>query len=116
MIEIYNESDFLFLHLNDFNVHKRVLPSKIFELASFNKPIIAGVNGYAYEFIEKYVPNHILFAPCDVDSMVEQLINYKYMNEEREEFKNKFSRKSINQEMATSILSYLKQEHPHHRH
>ncbi len=116
LIEIYNESDFLFLHLNEYDAFKRVLPSKIFEMAAFNKPIIAGVGGYAYEFIEKYVPNHILFTPCDVDSMVEQLINYRYMNEERKEFKNKFSRENINKEMAKSILSYLNHEHTHYRH
>jgi hypothetical protein len=116
LIGEYNNTDFLFLHLNDYNAFKRVLPSKIFELATFNKPIVAGVNGYAYEFIETYVPNHILFNPCDVDSMVDQLMNYKYINEERKDFKNKFSRENINKEMAKSILNYLNNEHPYHRH
>ena len=38
----YDQSDFLFLHLNDYQAFRKVLPSKIFELATFNKPILAG--------------------------------------------------------------------------
>ena len=32
----YDQSDFLFLHLNDYQAFRKVLPSKIFELATFN--------------------------------------------------------------------------------
>ena len=38
--EVYKNADFLFLHLNDYPAFKKVLPSKIFELATFNKPIL----------------------------------------------------------------------------
>lgn len=107
LLEIYNESDFLFLHLNNYKAFEKVLPSKIFELATFNKPIIAGVGGYAKKFIQENVDNVILFNPCDADSMVSKIKNYEYKNVERQEFIHKFSRDNINKEMARSILSYL---------
>ena len=107
LLEIYNESDFLFLHLNNYEAFKKVLPSKIFELATFDKPIIAGVGGYANQFLRENVSNVILFDPCDVDAMVTQLEDYNYVNEERGEFMERFSRKNINKKMAESILLTL---------
>lgn len=107
LLEIYNGSDFLFLHLNDYEAFEKVLPSKIFELATYDKPIIAGVGGYANKFITENVSNTILFTPCDVEAMVSGLQNYTYINEKRTDFIAKFSRNNINREMAKSILSYL---------
>lgn len=107
LLEIYNGSDFLFLHLNDYVAFEKVLPSKIFELATYDKPIIAGVGGYANKFITENVSNTILFTPCDVEAMVSGLQNYTYINEKRTDFIAKFSRDNINREMAKSILSYL---------
>jgi hypothetical protein len=107
LLEQYNNSDFLFLHLNDYEAFEKVLPSKIFELATFNKPVVAGVGGYANRFIYENVDNVILFQPCDADSMVTKIKNYEYKNVERQEFIRKFSRDNINQDMARSILSYL---------
>lgn len=107
LLEIYRDSDFLFLHLNDYDAFKKVLPSKIFELATYDKPIIAGVGGYANKFISENVSNTILFNPCDVEAMVSGLQNYNYVNKKREEFISKFSRANINRDMAKSILSYL---------
>ena len=107
LLEIYNGSDFLFLHLNDYEAFEKVLPSKIFELATYDKPIIAGVGGYANKFITENVSNTILFNPCDVEAMVSGLQNYTYINEKRTDFIAKFSRDNINREMAKSILGYL---------
>ncbi|MBB1140544.1 glycosyltransferase family 4 protein [Myroides sp. WP-1] len=108
LIDIYNHSDYLFIHLNDFEAFEKVLPSKIFELATFKKPIIAGVGGFAYSFMKENVANIILFKPCDVDDMVRQMNEYVYRLEERNEFKNKFKRTQVNQKMAETILQYLK--------
>ncbi|MDP8170031.1 glycosyltransferase family 4 protein [Pasteurella skyensis] len=108
LIDMYNKADFLFLHLNDYDAFKKVLPSKLFELATFNRPIIAGVGGYAEEFIKKNIPNVILFNPCNVDEMVQKLRLYEYEKKERSVFKKEFNRKNINNKMAESILSYLK--------
>lgn len=107
LIDIYNHSDYLFIHLNDFDAFKKVLPSKIFELGTFKKPIVAGVGGFAYDFMKDNLSNIILFKPCDVDEMVEQMKNYNYHLEDRIAFKNKFKRSQVNQEMAKSILQYL---------
>ncbi len=107
LLEIYNDSDFLFIHLNDYDAFKKVLPSKVFELGAYDKPIVAGVAGFANKFIEEYISNKILFLPGDVESMVEQLNNYVYKNEVRVKFIDKFKRDNINREMAASIISYL---------
>ncbi|WP_295795878.1 glycosyltransferase family 4 protein [Mucilaginibacter sp.] len=107
LLEIYKKSDFLFLHLNDYDAFKKVLPSKIFELGAYDKPMIAGVAGFANQFINENVPNHILFLPGDVDGMVSQLKNYTYTTGFREDFIRKFKREQINTEMAKSILAYV---------
>ena len=107
LLKIYQKSDFLFIHLNDYDAFKKVLPSKIFELAAYDKPLIAGVAGFANEFIEGNISNKILFLPGDVLNMVKQLEAYTYRNEQRAEFIKKFKRENINREMAKSIVSYL---------
>lgn len=107
LLELYNEADFLFLHLNDYKAFEKVLPSKIFELAAYDKPVIAGVAGYAHQFIDQNVPNRILFKPCEVDNFVEQLKNYEFKIQKRTQFLNSFKREAINRQMAESIISYL---------
>ena len=97
----------MFFHLNDFDAFKKVMPSKMFEYGAFDKPIIAGVGGYAYEFVKKNIPNHILFRPADVDDFVNQMTKYNIRFESREKFKKEFSRTSIDKEMANSILNCL---------
>jgi glycosyltransferase involved in cell wall biosynthesis len=106
--KIYQDSDFLFLHLNNYKAFEKVLPSKIFELSAYNKPIIAGVSGYAYQFIQQNIPNVILFNPCNVDDFVNQMKNFQYKMEVRTEFINHFKRSSINKDMAQSIIKLIK--------
>jgi len=107
LIRTYKESHFLFLHLNDYKAFKKVLPSKVFELGAFDKPIIAGVSGFAYEFIKRNLSNVILFAPGDVNNMVSQLLNFSYKTQSRQEFIKRFRRENINRELAKSIISYI---------
>ncbi|WP_293938714.1 glycosyltransferase family 4 protein [Sphingobacterium sp. UBA5996] len=107
LLKMYEECDFTFVHLNDYDAFKKVLPSKIFELACFPQPIIAGVGGYANSFISENIENKILFNPCDVDDMVKQLQSYSYQRIRRQNFIDKFKRTSINKEMASSMLKYL---------
>lgn len=107
LLELYDQSDFLFLHLNDYDAFKKVLPSKIFELGAYDKPVIAGVAGFANEFIAKHISNCILFLPGQVGDMVKQLNNYTYTTAFRKEFLEKFKRDNINKEMSRNILSYL---------
>ncbi|MFN0276224.1 MAG: glycosyltransferase family 4 protein [Chitinophagales bacterium] len=108
LLKVYEDSDFLFLHLNNYDAFKKVLPSKLFEYAAYPKPLVAGVSGYAEEFINRYVPNTILFAPGDVAGLTQQLGNYIYQSSERTEFIEKFSRRNIVREMAKNIIFYLK--------
>lgn len=104
----YDKSDFLFLHLNDYPAFRKVLPSKIFELATFNKPIIAGVAGFPAEFINKEVSNSFVFDPCNAILLSEHLKNSKLTsNIDRHEFVDRFRRSKINKTMAESIVSYL---------
>ena len=55
LIEVYQNADIFFLHLNDYSAFQKVLPSKLFEYAAQGKPIWAGVAGYAAEFIDKNI-------------------------------------------------------------
>jgi len=107
LLQEYQKADFFLIHLNDFVAFKKVLPSKVFELGAFNKPILAGVAGYAAKFIKENIPNVILFYPCDVKDCTNKIKKYKYQKVERKNFIEKFRRSNINAEMAKSIISYL---------
>jgi glycosyltransferase involved in cell wall biosynthesis len=104
---IYNDADYLFIHLNDYPAFRKVLPSKIFELATFGKPIIAGVSGFAAEFIKNEVSDSFVFEPCNSKQLVDFLKSDMLSNKiDRNEFKLKYRRSNINNLMAKSILSY----------
>ena len=106
----YQKADILFLHLNSYNAFNKVLPSKIFEYAATGKPILAGVSGYASEFLLKHVNGIEIFNPCDLKNMkigLEKLLNGpKIFN--RDLFLNNYDRKSIMKKMAEEILSISK--------
>jgi hypothetical protein len=106
LLEIYKNSDFLFLHLNDYEAFKKVLPSKLFEYGATNKKIIAGVGGYAKEFIEQNIDNSIVFEPCNIDDFKEKFDNYIFDKEiNRNKFKEQFSRKNIMKELAHKVYN-----------
>jgi glycosyltransferase involved in cell wall biosynthesis len=105
---LYNNADYLFLHLNDYPAFRKVLPSKIFELATFKKPIIAGVSGFSAQFIKDEIKNSFVFNPCDYNTLVNHLINVdEISNIDRTDFIEKYKRSTINEKMATTILNYL---------
>lgn len=106
--EMYHKAHFLFLHLNDYKAFEKVLPSKIFELAAYDKPIIAGVSGFSSQFIKNNISNVILFKSCDVNDFVKQLRNYKYKTEYRAAFVDNFRRETINNNMTQSILKFAR--------
>lgn len=54
------------MHLTDYKVFKKVLPSRVFEYAAMGKPISVSLCGFAAEFIECYVENSEVFQSCDV--------------------------------------------------
>ena len=100
-------SDVLFLHLDGVEAFKKVLPSKLFEYAATNKPIIAGVNGYAKEFIDKNIDNAYVFNPCDVEGFnkVIEKLRMSSFKIDRNQFCTKFSRSEIMKKMSIDILN-----------
>jgi glycosyltransferase involved in cell wall biosynthesis len=108
LLSEYLNADILFVHLNDYDAFKKVLPSKLFELAVFNKPIIAGVSGYAKEFIQNEILGSFVFFPCDVNQMVKAVESLNLLeNINRSNFVLKFKRSLINEQMSKSIVSYV---------
>ncbi len=106
--KVYSTADYLFLHLNDYPAFRKVLPSKIFELATFKKPILAGVSGFSAHFINDEINNSFVFNPCDYNALVNYLLNSEEnLIINRSDFIQKFKRSKINEKMATSILSYI---------
>lgn len=108
LIEHYHQADVLFLHLNDYDAFKKVLPSKIFEYATFDKPILAGVAGFAADFMTGRVENAGVFRPCDAEDAVLALSRLVFTSQPRTEFIEKHKRENIMSSMAESILSVAK--------
>jgi hypothetical protein len=107
LIETYKNADFLFVHLNNYKAFEKVLPSKLFELATFPKPIIAGVGGYAYSFVKENIENSILFEPCDVDDFIDKMHSYSYQIIYRKDFIQEYKRNQVNKDMAESMITLL---------
>lgn len=105
LIKIYQSADILFLHLNDYDAFRKVLPSKIFEYGALGKPIWAGVGGYAAEFIKKNITNAAVFMPCDVDDAMKSFDFLQMVTQPRKSFVDNFSRINIMQKMAADVIS-----------
>ena len=105
LIEIYKSADVLFLHLNDYDAFRKVLPSKLFEYAALGKPILAGVAGYAADFVHENIANAAVFPPCDVGAAVSAFSELEIKPIARDSFVEQFYRKKIMHEMAASVLS-----------
>lgn len=108
LINYYCKSDYLFLHLNDLKAFEKVLPSKLFEYGAFDKPILAGVSGYAAKFIREELVNSIVFEPTKTEDLINQLYSYDYSLSNRLDFKKKYARINILKKMSESILTLLK--------
>jgi hypothetical protein len=104
LLEIYKNSDILFLHLNDYEAFKKVLPSKVFEYATTNKFIIAGVSGYAKEFIEENISDSFTFEPCNANDFYEKFKKIETITDiNRISFVEKFKRENIMNKMAKEV-------------
>ena len=104
LLHEYLKADVLFIHLNNYQAFKRVLPSKIFEYAATGLPIWAGVDGYCKLFLEENVENVRIFKPCDVDGAIDEFYKLEFRSKERKQFMEKFSRTAISQNMAREFL------------
>jgi glycosyltransferase involved in cell wall biosynthesis len=105
LIAEYLTADVLFLHLNDFDSFRTVLPSKIFEYAALGKPIWAGVAGHAADFLRQEVPNVAVFDPCATEQALEVFGRLDIRDAPRAEFVRKFSRRTIMRQMASDIAA-----------
>ena len=108
LIDEYVKADVLFLHLNNNPAFKKVLPSKLFEYAAFDKPIFAGLSGYSAKFIHKYIRDCEVFIPCNIDDAIQKFEKLNLVIKPRSEFIKKFKRDSIMTSMAENILLVLK--------
>lgn len=101
----YEKADVLFLHLNDYDAFKKVLPSKLFEYAAIGKPIWAGVSGYSAEFVLSEITNAVVFQPCDSADAERVFKSLILETQPRQNFVMKYSRQHIMKNMALDILS-----------
>lgn len=104
LLKEYAAADILFLHLNDVPAFEKVLPSKLFEYAATGKPMLAGVGGYAAEFIGSQIENASVFKPCDVLGGVEGVSRLAMDIKLREGFVRRYSRDVISKSLAGDIL------------
>jgi glycosyltransferase involved in cell wall biosynthesis len=106
LINCYQKADVLFLHLNDYPAFKKVLPSKIFEYAAMGKPVLAGVSGYAAEFLNAEVENVAVFDPGNHKQANQLLDSLDLRLTKRHEFTTKYSRANIMSEMAKDLINF----------
>ena len=107
LIQEYKKADILFLHLNDHDVFKKVLPSKLFEYAATDKPILAGISGYSAQFAKSEIENCSVFTPTDFQDGIDKLKVLELRSTHRVDFKNKYRRSKIMSEMAEDIYGLL---------
>jgi len=105
----YRDADILFLHLNDYDAFLKVLPSKIFEYAATGKPILAGVSGYAADFLRNEVAGVEVFRPCDAHDMNSAFKRLETSRSvfPRQAFLKDYARKAIMERMAHDILNTI---------
>ena len=107
LMDHYRDAEILLLHLNDHQAFQKVLPSKLFEYAATGKPIIAGVSGYAANFIHQHIPGAYVFTPLHSAGLAKAMQNAAsgpplYV---RAEFCSKFARTKLMSDMAGVLLS-----------
>jgi glycosyltransferase involved in cell wall biosynthesis len=104
---VYESADALLVHLNAHPAFLKVLPSKLFEYGATGRPIIAGVDGAAADFIRSELPDAALFAPLDVAALVATVRALPRGGPPpgRAGFLAKYSRATISDDMASSILA-----------
>jgi len=105
LLEAYRAADILFLHLGAKRAFEKVLPSKVFEYAALGKPVLAGVAGYAAQFIRQEVVNAAIFAPGNVAEAVKGFETLDIVDRPRPEFVAKYSRTNIARAMADDVFA-----------
>jgi len=116
LLEHYRESDILFLHLNDLDAFRKVLPSKMFEYGATGKPMIAGVAGYAAEFMATHLPDGQVFDPLDSAAMVAAVDKFLRLSPsiDRSRFRKEFARSEIMRKLACDVVEMIKEHRSAH--
>jgi glycosyltransferase involved in cell wall biosynthesis len=109
LLQAYRAADVLFLHLGAHRAFEKVLPSKLFEYAALGKPVLAGVAGYAAEFVRAEIENAAVFAPCKVTQGIRAFESLELVDRPRASFTAKYARARIVGEMAQDVLKLLEQ-------
>lgn len=104
LLKYYAKADILFLHLNDYDAFKKVIPSKLFEYACYNKPIFGGLSGYVVDFIGEELDSTYVFHPCDVDDAIKKFSEINYSVGLRKKFIYKFKRSNIMDNLAKNLV------------
>ena len=104
LLDAYRDADVLFLHLNDCDAFRKVLPSKIFEYAALGKPVWAGVSGFAANFIKAEIENAAVFEPCNVDEAERSFESLAIRDTPRPDFVSRYARANISRRMALDII------------
>ena len=94
------------LHLSNVKSIDCVIPSKIFEYASTNLPILFGASGYTYKFIND-IEGTVPFKQLDSKSFYEGIINsmkLEISKEKRTEFISDYLTSDIYKKYALHIL------------
>ncbi|OOF19770.1 glycosyltransferase WbuB [Salinivibrio sp. IB574] len=107
LIELYQGADVLFLHLNDYDAFKKVLPSKVFEYAALGKPVWAGVGGFAAKFIQENIDNAAIFSPCNEKEAIDVFSSLQLVTRPRSDFIACFSRTEIMKGLADDTISLV---------
>jgi Glycosyl transferase 4-like domain/Glycosyl transferases group 1 len=107
LIKAYLAADVLFLHLNDYDAFRKVLPSKLFEYGAMGKPIWAGVSGYASEFIRLELDNSAIFHPRDSVLAERVFSQLRLENVSRDRFIAKFTRTKISNDFAADVVGIV---------
>jgi glycosyltransferase involved in cell wall biosynthesis len=105
LIEAYRAADVLLLHLGRYAAFEKVLPSKVFEYAALGKPLLAGVAGFAAEFIRKEIDNAAVFAPGDAQAAVQAFRSLALVDRPRAGFVAKYARSRIARAMADDVVA-----------
>ena len=108
LLNYYNKADALFIHLNDIPAFNRVLPSKVFEYATFDKPVFAGVSGVASKFISENINGFYIFPPKNFNkakTQIESVLNRKKNTIiDNTDFIQKYERSLIMSNMVKSLI------------
>lgn len=108
LLLFYSQADVLFVSLNDMPAFTRVIPSKIFEYACFNSPILAGVSGFSLDFIKDKIPGSYVFETGDIAAakkMMEGALSAgKY---ERKDFVEHYSRAKQSSSLIKCMFGVL---------